>query len=115
MRVIKFRAIIAGTNEFIYGLPYTVYSDNKIDSIHNDTGEIEYIKLDTLSQFTGLKDKSGVEIYEGDKVKYKGLVYEILFQATGSIGWCRLGNDGGYYSLHSSETKRYEVIGNIHN
>ena len=108
---------------------YGWYVNNPHGNTHIIIEPIDYAVEDrhdvlpeTVGQSTGLKDKNGKEIYEGDKVL---AYYEDLLGVRRKVRGLVVKGEFGYelefasisvsmYHFYTDEPEDFEVIGNIH-
>lgn len=130
MRPIKFRGKHKASGEWVYGLPTSVstitFAETEITHINQffDDRKLgrQYVEMipETLGEFTGLNDKNGKELFEGDICRFgSGMIRSIDFKNGGfgylpDLDWR---DDFVGFAGHNHFTEvleKIEVIGNIY-
>lgn len=108
MRHIIFRGIEIKSREWVYGAYVPAMDEDACDSIIDEQGEQHIVFSNTVGQYTGLQDKNGKKIFEGDILSDGAFTYEVRYKGTGFVTIL----DGHVYTMDTRPTKI--VIGNIH-
>ena len=119
MREILFRGKCKTDNEWVYGFPYVTRKNAvKINWYCSEFGSMrtDEVEPETVGQYTGLTDKNGKKIFDGDIVECvsggeQAVISWLKYSACFGLsfdGWC-CGFDDYDFSPND-----FKVIGNIH-
>lgn len=90
-------------------------NSTKIYGALNEWREVEVIP-ETVGQYTGLTDKNGTKIFEGDIVNYNGTNHKVVFETRGESAYfgIEISNIETWRFCLEVPAKLMNVIGNIH-
>ena len=118
MRTIKFRGKSLATGEWLHG---SLFIDGAEDYIlpNLPSGAIDYesyqVDQNTVGQFTGLLDKNGQAIYEGDIATDGINVYTAKFSLWScAYMWDKHGSHNDFHFEKNDDNQEMELIGNIY-
>jgi len=118
MREIKFRGKRIDNGEWVYG--GVLIAEGKAAIISTDPMTFTLVRPETVGQFTGLKDKDGREIWEGDVLKVRDPYNDnwstdgapVVF-SYGYVGGWVIQKDGDSLNIGTRQ-QHVEIVGNIH-
>lgn len=126
MRKILFRGKRIDNGGWVYGLLCRV-GDTYANIVDKDTEVIYSVLTNTIGQFTGLTDKNGTRVFEGDILKiihkyqspfdddtneYTDITTDVVH--FDDEGLCFSYGKSPFLCVVDNVTAEYEVIGNIH-
>lgn len=113
MREILFRGLSVNGNKWVYGHLIYWAGNYQIWETEEDGETHNYLaKPESIGQFTGLLDKNGNKIFEGDILQEDWFQFEVIYDTESAK--FRLKSINHYQYPSWNRGIKMEIIGNIH-
>ena len=119
MREILFRGKVKNTNEWQYG-DLRHWTKKSVGIHHQELHTTLRVIPETVGQYTGLTDKNGKRIFEGDIIDTPDRLIKVVWferNAQFDLNFIKHAHDKkiiNFKGIEMRDLKEYEVIGNIH-
>lgn len=119
MREILFRGKVKNTNEWQYG-DLRHWTKKSVGIHHQELHTTLRVIPETVGQYTGLIDKNGKRIFEGDIIDTPDRLIKVVWferNAQFDLNFIKHAHDKkiiNFKGIEMRDLKEYEVIGNIH-
>lgn len=120
MKEVLFRGKSVVTGDWIYGVPVSNDYITCIFKLIDGLGELKgfQVKPETVGQCTGLTDKNGTKIFEGDIIEYEeqyGIArYSVAYRNKSACFCVKSCNDIIMGDFTFYDSKKCKVIGNVY-
>lgn len=124
MRQILFRGKRIDNDEWAEGYLFKIWNRTfLLWGMTNDVPNMIEVKPETVGQYTGLTDKNGNRIFEGDIVRYETItrngyegIYKVVFENRNGCGYFGIVHSDieTYVFCYSTPASQMEIIGDIY-
>ena len=119
MREYKFRGKGLGTKQWKHGSLVVLDDEDDVECqiVSPDEGKVETVDCNSVGQYTGLYDKDGKEVYEGDILKLlteDDIFVKIVWDKKVAGYLYKNGNDGIMVVYDHEISDNFIIVGNIY-